>query len=113
MLDKSIIMGYINYIKDKQRLIIYVSIVNWQGYMEMTEDDIMRDILALKGLIARYDYAGRKVAFETAKIVKQLHPEISMPEFDKYLPFEEKAQEMRDRIDELEIEGMLLEKQSK
>lgn len=79
----------------------------------MTKEEIESEILGLKGLIAQNDYIARKVAFEVAKIVKELHPEIDMPELDKYISLETKAQEMRDRIGELEIEGMALEKESK
>lgn len=52
-------------------------------------------------LLRQMDYSARKVAFEVAAILKQLHPEIPMPIYEKYKESEAKAQEWRKIIDEL------------
>lgn len=55
-----------------------------------------------KNLLEQNDYIGRKVAFEVAKLFKVQFPNIEMPILEKYLEAENKADEFRQAIDELE-----------
>lgn len=48
-----------------------------------------------------HDYRGRKVAFEVAAALKELNPEISLPNYEQYLEDEVEADRLRARINEL------------
>lgn len=69
---------------------------------KMTEKDRQEEINALRNLLTQNDYTARKIAFETARIIKKLHPDEPMPSLDKYLEMENRADEFRARINELE-----------
>ena len=69
---------------------------------QMTEKQRQEEIAALRNLLYQNDYAARKVAFEVARTVKKLHPDESMPALDQYIEMENKADEFRARINELQ-----------
>lgn len=68
----------------------------------MKRKEITEEINALQNLLAQHDYTGRKVAFEVAEKLKTLIPDVSLPEYEKYMANEEKATQMRTRINELQ-----------
>lgn len=68
----------------------------------MTRDEIQNEINVCRNVLQQHDYTARKVAFEVAKKFKELHPDVAMPELDKYLDGEAEAEILRARIDELE-----------
>lgn len=68
----------------------------------MTRDEIQNEINVCRNVLQQRDYTARKVAFEVAKKFKELHADVSMPEFDKYIEGEMNAEILRARIDELE-----------
>lgn len=70
----------------------------------MTRDEIQNEINVCRNVLQQLDYTARKVAFEVAKKFKELHPDVAMPEFDKYIEGEMNAEILRARIDELEEE---------
>lgn len=53
-------------------------------------------------LLQQKDYIGRKVAFEVAEKLKELYPNLSMPEYSKYKALEDKAQIYREEINRLQ-----------
>lgn len=69
---------------------------------KMTEKARQEEIAALRNLLMQNDYAARKIAFEAARTIKKLHPDEPMPELDKYIEMENKADQFRARINELE-----------
>lgn len=70
----------------------------------MTKEEKLSEINAYRNLLEQNDYIGRKVAFEVAAKLKELHPELSMPVYEHYLELETKAESFRERINELESE---------
>ncbi len=68
----------------------------------MTRKEIEEEICALKNLLSQNDYTSRKVAFEVARIVRELHPEVEMPVLEQYIEMEDKADQFRARIEELQ-----------
>lgn len=69
---------------------------------QITEKERQEEIAALKNLLQQNDYAARQVAFEVARIIKKVHPEEPMPALEKYIEMENKADQFRARINELE-----------
>lgn len=69
---------------------------------EEQRDELIAEKAGLLNLLTQKDYAARKVAFEVAGIIKQMHPEVQMPFFDKYIAMENQAQQFRTRIDEID-----------
>lgn len=69
---------------------------------EQEKDELLSEKIGLLNLLTQKDYAARKVAFEVASVIKAMHPEANMPEFDKYIAMEEQAQQFRARIDEID-----------
>lgn len=69
---------------------------------QITEKERQEEIAALKNLLQQNDYAARQVAFEVARIIKKIHPEEPMPVLEKYIEMENKADQFRARINELE-----------
>lgn len=70
----------------------------------MTRDEIQNEINICRNVLQQRDYTARKVAFEVAKKFKELHPDVIMPELDKYLQGEAEAETLRARIGELEAQ---------
>lgn len=71
-----------------------------QARREQEEKDAKRN--ALQNLLQQNDYMARKVVFELAEIIRAQFPDVAMPEFEKYLPAEQKAREFRTEMSELE-----------
>ena len=69
---------------------------------QITEKERQEEIAASKNLLQQNDYAARQVAFEVARIIRKIHPEEPMPVLDKYIEIENKADQLRARINELE-----------
>ena len=69
---------------------------------QITEKERQEEIAALKNLLQQNDYAARQVAFEVARIIKKIHPEEPMPVSEKYIEMENKADQIRARINEHE-----------
>lgn len=70
---------------------------------KMTEDEKQAKKCEYLQLLAQNDYMARKVAFEVAEKLKELHPDLDMPEYEKYKNAEEKAKEFRKELDELGV----------
>lgn len=70
----------------------------------MTRDEIQNEINICRNVLQQRDYTARKVAFEVAKKFKELHPDVIMPELDKYIHGEAEAETLRARIGELEAQ---------
>lgn len=70
----------------------------------MTKNEIMNEINICRNILQQHDYTARKVAFEVAKKFKEANPSVEMPVLDKYLANEEKAELLRNKIDELEAQ---------
>lgn len=68
---------------------------------EMTEDEKKSKVVEMNNLLQQKDYTARKVAFECARILKQMFPDAEMPVYDKYREMEEKAEIFRQTIDEI------------
>lgn len=68
----------------------------------MKKEEIDSEIRAMKNLLQQNDYTARQVAFEVARLVKEIHPDKPMPVLDKYIEMENKADTFRARINELE-----------
>lgn len=79
---------------------------------QMTEKQRQEEIAALQNLLMQNDYAARKVAFEVARTVKRLHPDEPMPALDQYLEMENKADEFRARINELQAMEVTAEEEN-
>ncbi len=69
-----------------------------------TRSEIEGRINACNQELCTYDYAARKVAFETARTLKKLFPDEALPMFEKYKEIEANAEERRKEIRELEKE---------
>lgn len=67
-------------------------------------DEKQMEINGLQNLLAQGDYKARKEIDEIYSIVKTQFPNAATPVHDKYAAAEAKAQEFRDRINELEDE---------
>lgn len=70
---------------------------------EITEDEKQAKKCEMLQLLAQNDYMARKVVFEVARVIKELHPDIDMPEYEKYKDKEAQAQEFREIIDSLGV----------
>lgn len=73
----------------------------------MTEDEQAlnertNELNIAKALLKQQDYRGRKVAFEVAAALKTLHPDLSLPVYEQYLEDEERAEQLRETINELQ-----------
>ena len=62
------------------------------------------EINGLMNLLAQGDYKARKLIAELCAIIREQFPNAEMPVYEKYLEAETKAQQFRDRINELEEE---------
>ena len=60
------------------------------------------EINGLQNLLAQGDYKARKEIDEIYSIIKTQFPEVATPVHDKYQADEAKAQQFRDRINELQ-----------
>lgn len=69
----------------------------------MTYNQIMNEINQCRNLLEQKDHYGRKVAFEVAETLKELFPDVSLPNYEKYKENEAKAKALRNRINELEV----------
>jgi len=67
----------------------------------MDEEQKQAEINACRNLLEQNDYIGRKVAFEVAAKLKELHPDLSTPVYEKYLATEEQANGFRANIEML------------
>lgn len=71
----------------------------------MTQDQITNEINQCNNILQQHDYAGRKVAFENARVIEQiiqhLGLDIAQPVYNKYKDVEAEADQLRLRIDEL------------
>lgn len=67
----------------------------------MTKNEILNEINICNNILEQHDYAARKVAFECAEKLKELHPDLEMPVYEKYKDMEAEAKQLRLRIDEL------------
>lgn len=67
----------------------------------MTRDEIQNKINQNMNVLGQRDYSARIVAFETARLLKQLHPELEMPALGKYLVNEAAAEVCRAEIRQL------------
>lgn len=67
----------------------------------MTKDEIINEINICENILQQHDYTARKVAYEVAEKLKELHPDLSMPVYEKYKDMEEEAKQLRARISEL------------
>lgn len=67
----------------------------------MTKDEIINEINICENILQQHDYTARKVAYEVAEKLKELHPDLSMPVYEKYKDMEEEAKRLRARISEL------------
>lgn len=67
-------------------------------------DEKQAEINGLQNLLAQGDYKARKEIDEIYTIIKAQFPEAATPVHDKYAADEVKAQQFRDRINELEAE---------
>lgn len=67
----------------------------------MTKDEIINEINICENILQQHDYIARKVAYEVAEKLKELHPDLSMPVYEKYRDMEEEAKQLRARISEL------------
>lgn len=67
----------------------------------MKKSEIESRINACEQELAALDYARCKVAMEVGSKLKELHPDLSMPEYEKYQAREEVAKLRRAEIDEL------------
>jgi hypothetical protein len=64
-------------------------------------EEIQSEINAYQNLLEQKDYTARKVAFEVAKLFKAQFPNTEMPEYEKYLDGEIKAETFRENISNL------------
>ena len=62
------------------------------------------EINGLQNLLAQGDYKARKEIDEIYSIIKTQFPAIATPVYDKYIADEIKAQQFRDRINQLQAE---------
>ena len=67
-----------------------------------TKTEIDGRINACQQELQQYDYAARKVVFELAAKLKELHPNVDFPIYEKYKDIEANAEERRAEIRELE-----------
>ena len=67
----------------------------------MTRDEIQNKINQNMNVLEQRDYSARIVAFETARLLKRLHPELETPALDKYLANEAAAEVCRAEIRQL------------
>lgn len=67
----------------------------------MTRDEVQNKINICENVLQQYDYAARKVAFEVAKKLKELHPDLDMPIYEQYKEVEAEANNIRAQINEL------------
>lgn len=74
-----------------------------------TKTEIDGRINACQQELQQYDYAARKVVFELAAKLKELHPDVDLPVYEKYKNIEATAEERRNEIRELEKERELAE----
>ena len=62
------------------------------------------EINGLRNLLEQGDYKARKLIAELGAIIREQFPNAEMPVYEGYLEAETKAQQFRDRINELEAE---------
>jgi len=67
-------------------------------------DEKQAEINGLQNLLAQGDYKARKLIAELGGIIKTQFPNVETPVYDGYLAAETKAQQFRDRINELQAE---------
>ncbi|MBO4737949.1 MAG: hypothetical protein J5606_00130 [Bacteroidales bacterium] len=70
--------------------------------VEMTDEEKQAKISEMENLLVQMDYTGRKVAFEVAAKLKELNPNLSMPVYEKYKASEQKANEYRQIINDMQ-----------
>lgn len=74
----------------------------------MTKDELIEqkqtEINGLMNLLKQGDYKARKLIAELGAIIREQFPNAEMPVYESYLEAETKAQQFRDRINELEEE---------
>lgn len=71
--------------------------------MEMTLEEKQSKYCEMMQLLTQNDYMARKVVFELAEKFKEAHPDIELPEYEKYKETEEKAKEFRKTIEDLNL----------
>ena len=70
--------------------------------VEMTDEEKQAKISEMENLLVQMDYTGRKVAFEVAAKLKELNPNLSMKKYKKYKASEQKANEYRQIINDMQ-----------
>lgn len=68
---------------------------------ELKEQERQGKINEFNQLLSQKDYMGRKVAFEVAEKLKELYPNLSMPNYEKYKNYEELAKTYRNELNKL------------
>lgn len=69
-----------------------------------TKDQIIGEINARLNILQQKDYISRKIAFDTAKALKTINPDVNIPSYDEYKQIEEDADIIRQEINELREE---------
>ena len=66
------------------------------------KSELMSTIYADKNILSQFDWISRKVLFELCAKFKEAHPDIELPNYEKYKDIEKTAEHLRDEINECE-----------